>query len=283
MRSLQDHVIQSFIETYKGNVMSIDAVLERIGANVHLTYSDGDIHTDYQSHSTPPTDGMITPDVVEEGGPQPFQKTEPIKKLSKLNKSFSVESHLPSSKADPSIKLNHREYLSRGAGFRSPNQKSHHPLQISAYIQSPMIQNTNPSVEEGAIINQLQQGYSTPPAPQSYGMEDSLTLDSLSLPYSLPPQHPNPHNRSLKPKISSQKSSSNSSSKWVLNQDSEPAPVPRKDQQQEKKKRQGPSTPSSSTSAGMASRPISTTNYGGGLYAISSYKNVLDKDYLENL
>jgi hypothetical protein len=263
--------------------MSLDAVLERIGVTLTPVSSSTEIHS---PKSYPPRSSNST----HTGLSSPTQSTptrsvKRIKKLSKLNKSFGASAS-PSNgdSSSTSIRVHPREVLSRGAGFRSPNHFSSRgspPLDqrevrphLSAYIRSPTDElaedsNLNEFPDEEALRR-----YTTPPVPHNpAAIDDSLSLSSQAYPMrgggGLRVQKPPLHSRG-------------SSSKWLSlpPQDVIPAPVPRLPPPSDKRKKERQrSAPSSSASS---RRPISTTNYGDGLYAISSYKNVLDQDYLDH-
>jgi hypothetical protein len=254
--------------------MSLDAVLERIGVTLQPVMSN----TEIQSPGL-----LLSSNSTGTGVSSPGQSPKKIKKVNKLNKTFGVSP----SKGDPSIRVHPREVLSRGAGFRSPNHlltRSSPSLAVpdarhghlSAYIYSPnehfdtVGQDSNmiETTEEDAFRR-----YATPPvAHHPSAIEDSLSLNSQS--------HPMRGAVIQRPPLHSQRVSPHSSSKWtsLAPQDLIPAPVPKDPPMVPKgKKGRQRSAPSSSR------RPISTTNYGDGLYAISSYKNILDNDYLEHL
>jgi hypothetical protein len=307
--------------------MSIDAVLERIGVTLTPTFSNGEIPYRPPEETAPvssPTEGITSLPL-----PQSQSQSQPvaIKKLSKLNKSYSRPAPALSAeergvrerggngnaREQQQIRVHHREVISRGAGFRSPNQRAllgNQPLsgeaprgmRVSAYLQSPSPtrewleagnegwndkDNTEPQLHH--------QRYTTPPAPhaphtQAQGIEDSLSLDSLSVPHkytTLPPPTSTAAASALSFQRPPRSSEGGGSSKWVLaaaNQDLTPASVPRHDTSKSNDKgnkgKTGRLLPSSSSSS---RHPLSTTNYGEGLYAISSYKNILDQTYLDHL
>lgn len=437
MRSLQDHVIIDFIERYKGNVMSIDAVLERIGVTLSsnqtldrfVTVPKPNIITDevesdnvpYQFNSNLISKDEVTPHQTRYGQddmnkykqiPSPNKRMTQLQGLSSRNSNSNsnnnnksksnkfkeitrlsrrdggdvddrdnVNSH--SKYDDLILQINYRPTLSRGAGFRSPNNKlksqtsfsstntennhsnvNDNPHHMSAYITTPKmdiaitptppasaqgnnnnnslinddnnnnminidnqnvenngnntnnnnvntdnsinVNNNNNNTVEGQNINDIDNeshGNSIIMDNilqyQSSKIEDSLSLESIPLPTPSKPtsnhlsavNHPSitiqkpskrndfqNYNRKLSPsyKLSSYSSTSpfpsHGGNSGIQNQDITLAPVPNKNKNN-----------NHNNNNNRIKRPISTTNYGEGLYAISSYKNVLDPEYLSHL
>jgi hypothetical protein len=234
----------------------------------------------------------------------------------------------PSSSISPEIQVNHRPSLSRGAGFRSPNSKYSKQFSSSSFLRSENLTspsqsrpttskkdiNDEPSPVPSPIANLNETIPPSPSVPRNLPessrlLEDSLSLDSLSLPVpspvsvsgnhpslSIQKQRPSPtikgaKGRGLHGGIGVGRPLSGAGGEREIpgirhdpcQQDLTPAPVPR-DPKKNKQRGKNTSVQNNTERIGYNTRPLplSTTDYGG-LYSISSYKNVLDPDYLANL